>query len=151
MAENIVPSYVSLLYSNASLTASVNTPSFNLPLCEGYAFILDIYSAPTGTTEKLDLAIQTSLDGGATYQDWWRFTEVTTSAVTHCLVVQAGLGHGEAGTVAAITTGATNAAISSNKSWANPCRLSFTISGTLPVYTVKVWAIGTVRSGTDAN
>lgn len=136
--------YNALLYSNAALSATVSVPSFNLPLADSYAFILDIYASPTGTTEKLDLAIQTSLDGGSTFQDWWRFTQVTTAAVTHCLVVQRG--NNSPGTIAAITTGATNAAISSNKFFANPCRLTFTISGTLPVYSVKVWCIAAVPS-----
>ena len=152
MAEQTLPTYAGLLYSNTALAATVATPTagFNLPLCDSYAFILDIASAG-GTTEKLDLAIQTSLDGGTTFQDWWRFTQVTTSAVTHCLVVQPMNGHGEAGTIAVVTTGATNAAISSNKSFANPCRLSFTISGTLPTYSVKVWCIGATRSTTQGD
>jgi len=146
MPEQMVPTYAGLLYSNTALGATVSTAAIQLPRADSYCFILDINASPTGTTEKLDLAIQSSLDGGTTYQDWWRFTQVTTAAVTHCLTVQPGQGHGEAGTIAVVTTGATNAAISSNKSFANPCRLTFTISGTLPVYSVAVWCIAATRS-----
>ena len=145
MPEHIQSCQALLLYSNTALGATATVSPIYMPLADSYSFIFDVISA-AGTTEKCDLAIQTSLDGGTTYQDWWRFTQVTTSAVTHCLTVQPGQGHGEAGTVAAVTTGALNAAISSNKSFANPCALKFTISGTLPVYNVKVWAIMAQRS-----
>ena len=149
MPEHLRSSQSALLYSNTALAATVSTAAIYLPLCDSYSFILDVASA-AGTTEKMDLAIQTSVDGGTTYQDWWRFTQVTTSAVTHCLTVQPGQGHGEAGTIAVVTTGALNSAISSNKSFANPCRLTFTISGTLPVYSVKVWMIAALRSSTSS-
>jgi hypothetical protein len=134
----------SLLYSNTALAATASIP-FIMPMADSYAFILDVISAG-GTTEKCDLAIQTSFDGGTTYQDWWRFTQVTTAAVTHCLVTQPMQGHGEAGTIGIVTTGALNSAISANKSCTPYCQLKFTISGTLPTYSVKVWAIMAQRS-----
>src|ERR1700690_281030 len=144
MPEQLVPTYAGLLYSNAALAVTASTAAINLPLADSYAFILNVISAG-GTTETLDLAIQSSLDGGTTYQDWWRFTQATTSAVTYCLVVQPMVGHGEAGTVATVTNAATGA-ISNNKSFANPCRLTFTISGTLPTYSIKLWCLAATRS-----
>ena len=143
MPENTNATYNGLLYSNTALAATVSTSAIYLPSADSYAFILDIISAG-GTTEKLDLAIQTSLDGGTTYQDWWRFTQVTTSAVTHCMVVQGG--NDSPGNIGIITTGTLNSAVNLNKFFANPCRLTFTISGTLPTYSVKVWCIAAVRS-----
>ena len=150
MAENLNPTYISLVYSGVGTNATGNGSAFTLPLLDSYAFILDVTSA-AGTTEKLDLAIQFTPDGGTTWYDWWRFAQVTTSAVTQCLVVQPMLGHGEAGTVATTTTGATNASISSNKSFpglggTNTCRIAFVISGTLPVYTFKLWLLAASRS-----
>ena len=145
MAETLQPCYAALLYSGATVTTTGTSSTFNLPLADSYSFIMAV-TTPGGTTETLDMAIQISPDGGTTYYDWWRFTQVTTAAVTHCLTVQPMQGRGEAGSIAAITAAATGA-MNVNKPFVNPCRLAFTISGTLPTYaTVKVWVICTPKS-----
>ena len=146
MAENLNPSNPTLLFSAATFNATANSANFNLPLADSYSFILAV-TTPGGTTETLDCAIQISPDGGTTFYDWWRFTQVTTSAVTHCLTVQPWQGRGEAGSIAAITAAATGA-MNVNKPFCNPCRLALTLGGTLPTYaTVKVWVVSTPRSG----
>ena len=146
MAENILPSNPTLLYSGTTVTTTANSANFNLPIADSYSFILAV-TTPGGTTETLDVAIQMSPDGGTTFYDWWRFTQVTTAAVTHCLTVQPWQGLGEAGSIAAITAAATGA-MNVNKPFCNPCRAALTISGTLPTYaTIKLWVITTPRSG----
>src|ERR1700690_22307 len=146
MAENIIPSNPTLLFSAATFNATANSPTFNLPLADSYSFILAV-TTPGGTTETLDCAIQISPDNGTTFYDWWRFTQVTTSAVTYCLTVQPWEGRGEAGSIATITAAGTGA-LNTNKPFTNPCRLALTLGGTLPTYaTVKVWVVSTPRSG----
>lgn len=146
MAENILPSNPTLLYSGATVTTTANSSTFSLPMADSYSFILAV-TTPGGTTETLDVAIQTSPDGGTTFYDWWRFTQVTTAAVTHCLTVQPWQGVGEAGSIAVITAAATGA-MNVNKPFCNPCRIALTIGGTLPTYaTIKVWVITSPRSG----
>jgi anti-sigma-K factor RskA len=145
MPESLLTGYSALLYSGTTVAASANSSQFTLPVADSYTFILDV-GTPGGTTETLDAAIQTSVDGGTTFYDWWRFTQATTAAITYTLTVQPVQGRGEAGSVATITAAGTGA-LNTNKPFANPCRLALTLGGTLPTYaTIKLWVICQPRS-----
>lgn len=147
MAETLQACYSALLYSGATIgsVTPLSSSNFNLPQADSYSFVLAV-TTPGGTSETMDAAIQISPDGGTTFYDWWRFTQVTTAAVTHCLTVQPMQGRGEAGSIAVITAAASGAA-NVNKPFVNPCRLTMNFGGTLPTYaTVKLWVVANPRS-----
>src|SRR5215475_9473584 len=107
MPENLLIPYAASLFSGTTVAASVNQ-TFTLYLADSYQFIADVGTV-TGTSPTIDIAIQTSPDGGTTWYDVWRFAQIT-AASTRRLLVQPMLGRGEAGSEAAIgTTGALNA------------------------------------------
>lgn len=146
MSENLQPAYSKLLLSLTTVIATGSSAAITLPIADSYSFIMEVSGSISGTTETLDMAIQTSPDGGTTYYDWWRFAQVTTAAATRCLTVQPMQGRGEAGSEAAITAAGTGQ-ISSNKPFSNPIKLTYTISGTSPSYAVvKVWVIAQIRA-----
>jgi hypothetical protein len=146
MAENLLPSNASLLLNAATVIATGNSANFTLPVADGYKFTMEVSGTISGTTETLDMAIQTSPDGGTTFYDTWRFTQVTTTAVTRDLVVQPIQGRGEAGSDTAVTAGGTGS-VATNKPFTNPCRLRYTIAGTSPSYAVvKVWMTAVPRA-----
>lgn len=146
MSENLLPAIAKPVLTLATVTATASSSAITLPLADSYSFIMEVSGTISGTTETLDMAIQTSPDGGTTYYDHWRFAQVTTAAITQCLTVQPIQGRGEAGSNVTVTAAGTGA-ITNNKPFANPIRFTYTISGTSPSYAVvKVWVIAQPRA-----
>lgn len=139
------PQSQALVAAGTVVAATGNSGNLTIPLADSYAFVLNV-TAASGTTETLDCALQVSPDQGTTWFDWFRFAQVTTSAVTRRLIVQPMQGRGEAGSEAAITAAASGA-ISNNVpfpgalfSGGKPTiRFVYTLGGTSPSYTLGIW------------
>jgi len=148
MAEQLLPPYSKFIVAAGTVVAATsNSAVITLPLADSYAFVLSV-TAAAGTTETLDAAIQITPDGGTTWFDWFRFAQVTTSAVTRRLVVQPLQGRGEAGTETAITAAGTGA-LNANAPFPGSnmqIRFAYTISGTAPSYTLGIAMVAQTRA-----
>lgn len=123
----------------ATVTATGNSGTVDLPMAASYMFILDI-AAGTGTTPTCDVAIQVSPDDGTTWYTTSRYAQATTAAVKSFKMIRNGLAWGEAGFVQAIAD--TGGALDKNCIFTRKVRILYTVGGTNPSYpTLKVWIV----------
>lgn len=144
MAQNLYGIPVQLVAS-AAVTADGNSgnlknTSASIPPSVSAAFYLDV-TAASGTSETLDVYIETSVDGGTTWFEAFHFAQVTTSTMTRRLNVRTdGLGPAEAGTEAQVdVTGST--AVAASTPLTPDVRVRWDLGGTDPGYTFAVWGI----------
>jgi hypothetical protein len=141
MGTELMPKISATLVTVAAAAATATSAAFAIPaVADCWSFYLNVTSAG-GTTETLDVVFKTSVDGGTTYVNIpWRFSQVTTSAVSKILTVRNGFAIGQIGweSITAPTGG----------TLAKPCvidpnfmKITYTIAGTNPLYDFKLYVI----------
>lgn len=147
MANQQIPYTVTLL-SAATVTSAtvVNGTAVDFPTDLDCGTFYLAVTAPTGTTETLDVEIQVSPDNGTTYFKRWKFTQVTTAAISYAIDV-AFARVTEAGAITTVTplaaTALAGAALNVNCACPRKVRVSYCCGGTSPSYaTVKVFFVG---------
>ena len=65
---------------STTTTEATTTTTFALDLAEAYTFIVDVSGTISGTSETLDISIETSPDAGTTWYPVIKFTQITTAA-----------------------------------------------------------------------
>lgn len=125
------------LVASTTAASTSNSGALDLPIADTYDFIIEC-TAASGTTPTLDVAIQSSVDGGTTFYTMYRFAQITTTAKRR-LNVQGMMGRGEAGTEASIAD--TGGALNANAILTRKIRIVWTIGGTNPSFTFVVYAL----------
>lgn len=132
----IRPRYQSVAVSAATSTSS--TSAIDMGLGDCFQIGLEVTAGGTGTSPTLDIVLQTSFDGGTTYQDLpLRFAQKTSSTNANApewLVFRLGLGENEV--ALGQTTADTGGSLAKNCLF-NPhlIKAKYTIGGTSPTYT----------------
>lgn len=139
------PSTSRLLLSAATFTATGFSTTFALPEAECYSLYL-VATAASGTTPNLNAIVQTSVDGGTNWVNLpLVFASVTAAGTSGPLIFKPTMGIGASGVAPTITAGtaqATNTPLVQNQ-----LRLSNTITGTTPSFTVNLFAICVPKGG----
>jgi hypothetical protein len=121
----------------ASAAAATSHSDFTLQPCDSFSLILSC-TAAAGTSPTLDVALQTSPDGGTTYVTAARFTQLT-AAGAETISLKPYLGVGDAAT--SLVSAATGGSAKANMVLAKDCRILYTIGGTSPALTFKVFVV----------
>jgi hypothetical protein len=125
------------MQASGALTASGNTAAFKLSTATNVVVSVNV-TAISGTSPFLDLWVQGSSDGGATWYDY-PATETLVSANAASAGVIASVSRD---IVNNITTGATGQYIGLYKGIAtNSIRLRWIVSGTTPSFTLSAWFV----------
>lgn len=139
MPANLLKPIAKTLVASGLVSATGNSAAITLPLAESYMFILDCTAINTGTT--MDVALQTSLDGGTSYYGVAKFAQITTVAIATRLAMQPVLARGEAassGNVGnSITEMTAGAAIIGNLPLTQDIRFRWIIVGTSYTFSIK--------------
>ena len=128
IAENLV---------DATLTATGHV-DWTLKPCDSLSIMLSVGTV-SGSTPTMDVAVQTSPDGGTTYLTVQRFTQVTTTGAAETITFKPYLGVGDAAT--AIVSAATGGQLKGNVVCAKDMRILYTIAGTTPSLAAKVFVV----------
>ena len=120
-----------------TLTSS-GSATFTLKPCDSLSIMLSVGTA-SGSTPTLDVAVQTSPDGGTTWLTTQRFVQVTASTKGETITFKPYLGVGDAAT--SIVSAATGGTLKGNCVMAKDCRIYYTISGTSPSFATKVFIV----------
>ena len=145
MANQQVPYSVTLLSATTVTSATVvNGTAIEFPTdLDSGTFYLAV-TAPTGTTETINVEIQVSPDNSTWFRRW-SFTQVTTAAVSHAIDVCFSrlATAGAITTVTPATAAHTDTAVVANAVLPKYVRTSYICAGTNPSYgTVKVFFVG---------
>lgn len=132
----IKPKYQSV--QPGAVTSTSTTSNIDMGLGDCYAIGLEVTAGGTGTSPTLDVVLQTSFDGGTTYQDLpLRFAQKTTSTNANApewLIFRLGLGENEV--ALGQTTADTGGSLAKNCLFKPDfIKAKYTIGGTSPTYT----------------
>ena len=132
-----VPLVASALKSATGNSGNLKNTATPFPVCAAAALILDVTASSAPTT--LDVAIETSVDGGTTWYAAYEFTQVgaVSTATRRMDIRDTGIGITEVGAEASIVE--VNNPIKTNTVLTQDIRVKWTISGTS--YTFAVWGI----------
>jgi|SRR5436309_10276625 len=145
-----------LLDTQTTLTATTTT-TFALDLAEAYTFIVDVSGTISGTSETLDISIETSPDAGTTWYPIIKFTQITTAAKKTAWPVRfsplnaAANAEQTLSSAAAVASYAVPGPVIHKLSTATGAdtktmRINYVVAGTSPSYaSVKVWVIMSQR------
>ena len=125
---------LTLLASTTSTASATATGTIPIPVFAQAILQLHV-TAVAGTTETLDVYVQTLLPDGATYTDLAHFTQVTTSTGDWWISMATGSTGASVVQDAALAAGSV-ALLNFGSTW----RLKWVISGTSPSYTFTVFA-----------
>ena len=154
METNMMGPWIMTPITITSASATSSTAAFSLPNDAADACFVCTVSTLTGTTVKLDLAFQTSPDGGTTYFTVARFAQITTATGTNYRLIipftPSGQNTGTTATNAnsgnagiSILTTATNVALSAGCPIVPQyLKFNYILTATTPVFTGKIYGWG---------
>lgn len=134
-----IPLVASAARTSTGNSGNLKNTSTYIPVFNAAAFILDVTTV-TGTTPLLDVAIETSVDGGTTWYMAWAYAQVTAASTLRLDVRDTGIGFTEIGATSTITLSGTTAIVE-NTVITQDVRILWTIAGTSPSFTFAVWGI----------
>lgn len=142
MGTELIPRIQPALVTVAAAAVTATSSAFAIPaVADCYTFYLNVTAVGVTTSPTLDIVFLTSVDGGTTYVNVpWRFSQVTTAAVTKVLTVRNGFAIGQVGweSITAPTGGTLK----------KPCvvdpehmKIKYTIGGSNPSYDFTLYVI----------
>lgn len=141
MAEQLLAPYTKVLVASAVQAATGTSANITLPLADSYAFNLNVTASSAPTT--LDVALQTTDDGGTTWYSVIRYAQVGAVATAQqVLILQPIQGRGEA--ASGIVCADTGGKQVQNMPLSTLIRFKWTIAGTS--YTFAITATMQARA-----
>lgn len=139
----MLPKVHKVLYSGVDIAASSNSGAVVIGSDLAAGMLILNVTAQAGSSPTMDVSIENTPDGGTTWFEVYRFTQVGAATPQHQILANFSPKI-DAGSIRSVTQAGTGA-LSANCVLSDPIRVKWTLGGSSPVYTFGVYLIAERR------